>query len=225
VAVREGLRRRSGVELPVLIRLPRAVLLRGRERSSARRPRLDVPRAARVRIEVEAVDVEDAHVRIVIWIVLTVALVVDDLDRSVVARRALVPAGVGGIRPARGEEEQGDAHEDREVARCLAHRRLRLSFRQIQGPRNNTDARVTLLQGGSRPDSIEVTGFRRTRANFTSSSKQKSPARSARGSSPLSSADVLATGPRRPPKEKSADRRDEGSAHKQRRRFRGARRR
>ena len=60
---------------------------------------------------------------VVVWIVLTVARVVDDLHSPVIPRgTAAIPAdGVRTGRAARGEEQQRDAHEDREITRCLAH--------------------------------------------------------------------------------------------------------
>ena len=73
---------------------------------------------------------EQTYVGIVVWVVLTVAGVIDDLDSPVVARgTAAIPAdGVRTRGSARGEEQQGGAHEDREIARCLAHIRLRSAF-------------------------------------------------------------------------------------------------
>jgi hypothetical protein len=117
MAVREWLRRRTGVELPGAVGLPVPVALGRGQRTAARRPGLDMPGAARVVVELEPVDVEQADVRIHIRIVLTVPLIVDDLHRSVVAQAVRI----GGRRGAERERVEEQTREDHQETRCLAH--------------------------------------------------------------------------------------------------------
>ena len=135
MAVRERLSR-IRVELPILALVaalkcfPRAVPLLCRERPAIRRPRIDVPRSAGVGVEVEPVEVEQAHVWIVIGVVLTVTRVADDFYDPVVSRgtASVSATGVRGRRAARGQKQHGDTHEDRYVTSCLAHSFSALPF-------------------------------------------------------------------------------------------------
>src|SRR5439155_18837030 len=85
MAVRERLREGPRVELAIGAGVPDAVRLRRAQRSTAWRLYRDGPGVALVRIEVEAEDVEQADVGIVVRVVLCVALIVHDLHRPVVA--------------------------------------------------------------------------------------------------------------------------------------------
>ena len=80
---------------------------------------------------------EDADMGIVIAVFVAVALIVDDLYRPVVSRRILV-AGPCGARARRREEQQSETHQDREIARCLAHTRLRVSFQNSEPVRGHS---------------------------------------------------------------------------------------
>ena len=120
MTVRERLPR-IGIELPVLAlvaaleRFPCAVFLLGRKRPTAGRPRFDVPGSTRVGVEVEPVEMEEAHMGIVIRIVLAIAWVADDFHDPVVSRgtASVSATGVRGRSAARGKKQHGDTHEDR----------------------------------------------------------------------------------------------------------------
>src|SRR5207249_7421132 len=79
----QSLRGRAPLPLAAGCRSPHA--RHDRHPVAGRGPALDLPGSRLVRVEVESVDVEEAHVRVLILIVGRVAGVVDDLDRPVVA--------------------------------------------------------------------------------------------------------------------------------------------
>jgi hypothetical protein len=100
--VRERLRGRPGVELPVLapiaasLSFPGPMALSCSQWSALFALDLDFPGPARVRVEPKPVNVKETDMRVVIRVGPTVAWVVDDLHSAVVARRAAPATGVRG---------------------------------------------------------------------------------------------------------------------------------
>ncbi len=110
MTVRERHRARRPVAAAVG-RAPGALGLDARARGG---PALDPPDATRVSVEVEAVDVEAADVRLV-------AMVFHRRAGRVDLHIAVVPARVGRGRRGQRERVEEQAREDREKRRCLAH--------------------------------------------------------------------------------------------------------
>jgi len=86
------------------------------------RPPFDPPPAAGLRIEVEAVDMEDAYVRFVLHDRFGFAWLFVDLHRAVEPGRIVaIAAAGGGCRARRGEHQESQTGDEGQDSGCLAH--------------------------------------------------------------------------------------------------------
>jgi hypothetical protein len=87
-----------------------------------RRPAIDLPPSRGLLIEVEAVDVEIADVRLVRLDRFCLAWLFMDLHRAVEPGRVVVVAATGGGgRARRGEHQESQTREEGQDSGCLAH--------------------------------------------------------------------------------------------------------